>query len=136
MLETYQGIVYPWECDFFGHLNVRFYASKFDEATWQLKGHFGFTPAYFKSTQTGLFTVEQHTKYKKELRPGDLFAVKSELLSVDTKTVEYRHILMNVETDEITAEMTLTDVYVDMNTRKSQKFPATIYHTLIENMMK
>lgn len=135
MLETYKGVVYPWECDFFGHLNVRYYTSKFDEATWQLKGHFGFSPAYFKTSQTGLFTVEQHIKYKKELLPGDLFVMKSELLSVDSKTIQYRHVLINSETEEIAAEMTLTDVYVDMHSRKSKKFPLEIYNVLIAGML-
>lgn len=34
--ETYRGTVYPWQCDHMGHMNVMWYAGKFDEATWQL----------------------------------------------------------------------------------------------------
>lgn len=33
MLETYRGIAYQ---DHMEHMNVKWYAAKFDEATWQL----------------------------------------------------------------------------------------------------
>ena len=28
---TYRGVVYPWQCDHMGHMNVMWYAGKFDE---------------------------------------------------------------------------------------------------------
>ena len=31
---TYRGVVYPWDCDHMGHMNVMRYVGKFDEATW------------------------------------------------------------------------------------------------------
>jgi acyl-CoA thioesterase FadM len=34
-LLTYRGAVYPWHCDHVGHMNVKWYVGKFDEATWQ-----------------------------------------------------------------------------------------------------
>ncbi len=35
-IKTYQGTVYPWNCDHMGHMNVQFYVAKFDEAIWNL----------------------------------------------------------------------------------------------------
>ena len=35
-IETYRGVVYPWQMDHMGHMNVRFYSARFDEATWRL----------------------------------------------------------------------------------------------------
>ena len=40
-LVTYRGTVYPWQCDHNGHMNVMFYAGKFDEASWQLLSRLG-----------------------------------------------------------------------------------------------
>ena len=36
---TYRGTVYPWHCDHMSHMNVMWYVSKFDEATWQFFNH-------------------------------------------------------------------------------------------------
>ena len=33
---TYRGMVYPWQCDHMGHMNVMHYVGKFDEAAWNL----------------------------------------------------------------------------------------------------
>ena len=47
-IETFRGGVFPWEIDIMGHMNVRFYTAKFDEATVQMFGMLGLTIAYFK----------------------------------------------------------------------------------------
>jgi hypothetical protein len=36
LLITSRSIVYPWQCDHMGYMNVMWYTGKFDEATWQL----------------------------------------------------------------------------------------------------
>ena len=40
---TQRGTVYPWECDHMGHMNVRWYAAKFDDACWQLLANLALT---------------------------------------------------------------------------------------------
>tara|TARA_Y100000766_G_C18885569_1_gene595674 strand:- start:393 stop:545 length:153 start_codon:yes stop_codon:yes gene_type:complete len=47
VLETFRGGVFPWEIDIMGHMNVRYYTSKHDEATLQFFGALGLTVAYF-----------------------------------------------------------------------------------------
>ncbi len=40
-LVTYRGVVYPWHCNHVGHMKVKWYVGKFDEATRVLTGiHF------------------------------------------------------------------------------------------------
>ena len=41
---THRGVVYPWQCDQMGHMNVMWYVGKFDEATWQMFAQMGLTP--------------------------------------------------------------------------------------------
>ncbi|MGH9642004.1 MAG: thioesterase family protein [Terriglobales bacterium] len=45
---TARGVVYPWQCDHMGHMNVMWYTGKFDEASWHLFGHVGLTPSYLR----------------------------------------------------------------------------------------
>lgn len=34
--EVYRGVVFPWQCDHFGHMNVRWYAHHFDDGGFHL----------------------------------------------------------------------------------------------------
>ena len=43
---TFQGTVYPWQCDQLGHMNVMYYMGRFDEATWNFFFQFGLTSSY------------------------------------------------------------------------------------------
>jgi len=45
LLLTSRSVVYPWQCDHMGHMNVMWYTGEFDEATWPLLAHIGITPS-------------------------------------------------------------------------------------------
>lgn len=134
MIETYRGTIFPWECDFFDHVNVRHYVAKFDEATWQFMAHFGMSPTYFKDTKTGIFNVEHDIRYKKELFSGDLITIKSELLEVGQKYIKYRHVLIKTEINSVAAEMYVRAAHVDLNTRHSSNFPQAIYNRFLNSL--
>src|ERR1700677_2372038 len=74
---TYKGIVYPWQCDHMGHMNVMWYVGKFDEATWNMSGVFGITSAYMKRENKGMVALEQRILYKRELLAGTLVSVRT-----------------------------------------------------------
>ena len=50
---TYKGAVYPWQCDHIGHMNVMWYAGKFDEANWNFLATLRLTPTYFAEQHRG-----------------------------------------------------------------------------------
>ena len=41
-VETYRGIVYPWQCDAMGHLNTQHYVGIFDQTLLQLVAELGY----------------------------------------------------------------------------------------------
>jgi len=125
-LITARSVVYPWQCDHMGHMNVMWYTGKFDEATWQLMSHIGLTPSYLRTNHRGLAAVHQETSYKRELMPGDLILIRSGFLEFREKVVRFRHEMVNVETNEIAATTTLTGVHLNSESRKSCPFPAEI----------
>src|SRR5690349_12621889 len=122
-LETYRGTVYPWHCDFNGHMNVMHYVGKFDEATWHFLAHLGITPSYLKNENRGMVAVEQNFKYFEELNAGDLITVKTKLIEFKPKAIVFVHRMYNVETNNIVAEGRMVGVHIDMTLRKSVEFP-------------
>ena len=125
-LLTYRGVVYPWQCDHMGHMNVAFYVSKFDEATWQLFGTLGLTPTFLRETGRGMAAVEQWISYRKELFAGDSVSVHTVVLEVKGKVLRFAHEMRLQETGEAVATTTLTAVHLDTAARRGCAFPPDI----------
>ena len=120
---TYRGIVYPWHCDHMGHMNVMWYAGKFDEATWGLLHLIGATSAYLKKEGKGMVAAEQRIIYKKELLAGNLVTISSGIIEVGEKTIKFFHEMINEENHEIAAVTFLTGVHIDSQLRKACMMP-------------
>src|SRR5215831_14872897 len=95
---TYRGVVYPWQCDHMGHMNVMWYVGKFDEATWQLFAVLGMTPSFLREQQRGMAAVQQELSYQRELHAGDLITIASRVLEIREKVLRFAHEMRNLET--------------------------------------
>ena len=126
MIETYRGVVYPDQIDHMGHMNVRWYTAKFDEATWHLFSAVGITNRYIQDNQKGVAALEQHTKYKAEVVAGDLLVIKSKILEVTDKTLRFFHVMYNAETEKEVATSEFLGIHLDRLKRKSCVFPQNI----------
>src|SRR5260221_8903286 len=100
---TYRGTVYPWQCDHVGHMNIMWYAGKFDEANWNLFARLGLTPTYLRESDHGMAAVQQNMTYMRELLAADIVAVKSRLLEIRDKSIRFLHEMRNARTGEIAA---------------------------------
>jgi acyl-CoA thioester hydrolase len=122
-METYRGVVYPWQCDHMGHMNVMWYTGKFDEATWALFLTLGITPSYMRDRGRGMVAVEQTIAYRRELRAGDVVFVRSWILEVREKVLKFGHEMINAETGEVAATSELTGVHFDREARRACPMP-------------
>ena len=127
-LETYRGAIYPWHCDFIGHMNVMHYVGKFDQATWHFLAHLGITPSYLQNNNKGMVAVEQNLKYFEELIAGDLIYIKTQLIACKHKAIVFLHKMYNSETNILAAEGKMVGVHIDKQTRKSEPLPESIQH--------
>ena len=123
---TYRGTVYPWHCDHVGHMNIMWYAGKFDEANWNLFARIGLTPTCFRESGRGMAAFQQNIIYKRELLAGDIVEVKSIVLEVRDKSIRFRHEMRNAETGEVAAVCEITAVHMDREARKSTAFAGAI----------
>jgi len=119
----YRGAVYPWHCDHMGHMNVMWYAGKFDEASWALLATVGLTRSFLAGRGHGMAAVQQNIIYKRELRAGDIVSVRSGILDVQEKIIRIFHEMRNEETLEVSAFATITGVYMDIKKRRASPIP-------------
>jgi acyl-CoA thioester hydrolase len=125
-LMTYRGCVYPWQCDHVGHMNIMWYVGKFDEANWNLFAAVGITPSYMRRENRGMAAVQQNIAYQREALAGDVIEVKSRVLKLNNKSVQFVHQMMNAETTELLALCELTGVHLDRAARKAVAFPSDL----------
>ena len=123
---TYKGVIYPWQCDQMGHMNVMLYTGKFDEATWNLLAELGVTRSYLDDQQCGMAAVAQNTSYKQELLAGDVIEIYSQIFEVREKVICFQHEMRNLVTGQVAAVTELTAVHMDRQTRKSCPLPEPI----------
>lgn len=123
MIETYRGVVYPHQLDHMEHMNVQWYASKFDEATWHLFSVIGITSEYMQKQNRGMAALEQTTRYKSEVRSGELLVVKSKVIEIREKVIKFLHIMYNAESMQEVANTELVGVHIDRKIRKSCSLP-------------
>ena len=124
---TYRGVVYPWQCDHMGHMNVMWYVGKFDEATWQILSMLGLTPSFLRVQNRGMGAVQENITYKRELLPGEVVAVRSGVLEIREKVIRLFHEMRNDETGEVAATAEITAVHMDTVRRKSCPFPGQVF---------
>ena len=129
---TYRGIIYPWHCDHMGHMNVMWYASKFDEACWQLLGMLGLDRSRFAEHVTAMAAVEQHIQYKRELYPGDAVTIQSALLEVKDKSIHMLHKMVHDASGEVAATTVVVGVHIDARMRKAIRIPEDVRQRALE----
>lgn len=69
-VEVWSGGVNTWECDEMGHLNVRFWVAKAQEALGGLALALGMPQAFAPDAQATLVVREQHIRFLREAHAG------------------------------------------------------------------
>jgi acyl-CoA thioester hydrolase len=109
-----------------GHMNVMWYAGKFDEASWQLLAAAGLTRARLRKEGSNCAALEQHIQYKRELYAGDTITIRSAVIEIKDKVMRLMHEMRNDETGEVAAIVSLVGVYLDASTRKARPLPSDV----------
>lgn len=125
-IETHRGVVYPWQCDHMGHMNVTYYMAAFDAATWHLFAHLGITPDYMRSNERGMAAVEQTLHYLREVLPGDVVVVRSRPIEMKDKSLRFGHRMVDGVTGVEVATTELVAVHLDRRQRAACPFPQEI----------
>jgi len=123
---TYRGVIYPWQCDHMGHMNVMWYSSKFDEACWQLLSTLGLHTQRFAQDGSAMAAVEQHIQYKRELHAGDAVTIQSALLEVKNKSIHMLHKMIHDASGEVAATTVVVGVHIDAVIRKAISLPEDV----------
>ncbi len=122
-IETYRGVVYPFQCDHQGHLTTMHYVGMFDVAFWHQVSAMGFTRAYLEERRRGFADVKDTLEYKAEVRVGGLVVIESGLLRIGGKSLTAIHTMRDAETGQLAATSEKITVYFDLEARQADRLP-------------
>ena len=124
--ELHRGVCFPWHCDQWGHMNVRWYAHFFDDAIFHIWSRVGAGWKAMEALGVHTVTASTVTHFRKEVRAADLFVVEGGVARCGTRSVTYRQRMTHVETGEVLACQDVVEVFFDPETRASTPMPDSI----------
>jgi acyl-CoA thioester hydrolase len=117
------GRVVPAEwIDYNGHMMDGYYSVAFSEATEAFLDHVGLGAGYREQTGCGIYTVETHLCFEKDVRCGAALQYSSQLLAADAKRLHVFHRMASGDAQVATAEMMF--LHVDQATERVCPMPA------------
>ena len=124
MIETFRGVVYPWVCDFMGHMNTQFYCALFDGATLHFLAQIA-KRSELQAIDCGWVDMRQVIEYKHEVRSGELLVIRTQLTKIGNSSLTFLHELRDTEQDIQRATSEHVVACFSMAHRKSAPLPAT-----------
>ena len=123
-------VVHQWNCDHFGHLNVRHYAAAFDDAIFIFWGVIGNRPA-----EGGPFPVSAEVKigFRHEALAGTIATISASVTKVGTKSVGLRFDMVDRGDGRLLALCDVVEVFIDPATRESCAIPAVLREALTQD---
>ena len=121
--EVYRGVVFPWMCDHFGHMNVRWYAHHFDDGGFHLWTMAGVSQREMRDRGTHVVVAQTTIKYIRELKAGDLILIRSGFVKVGQKSVVHVAKMYNADSNVYSAWQETVEVFFDPEARKAAPMP-------------
>lgn len=114
----------PAWIDFNGHMNVGYYGIAFDLAADVLFDEvLGVGWEYIERCGQGSFVLQAHTHFLNELREGEAFSVRFQLIDHDHKRLHFFAEMVRDADGTVCATQELVSMNVDHATRRSIAFP-------------
>jgi len=133
--ETHRGIVQPWLCDQFGHMNVRWYAHFFDDAAFHIWSVLGIGLKTMEERGFHTVVARTTTDFVRELHAGTMILVRSGFVRVGGKSVTYGQRLFDADTGTLHATQEGIEVFFDPETRKAVPIPDDIRAVVERNLV-
>ena len=124
--ELYRGIVMPAHCDQYGHMNVRHYASFFDDAGWHILSRAGVSLSGLRSRGLGSVVATLTIDFHHEMTAGQLVLVKGTFTRVGVKSFDYEMRLYEADSMMHCATQKTVEVCFDTASRSAVPFPDDI----------
>ena len=124
--EISRNMVFPWHCDHYGHMNVRWYTHFFDDAAFLIWPTIGFNLREVLATGVHTVIARTTTEYHHEVRAGDPVLIVGGFTRIGTKSLTVATRMLDANTRELRASNEYVVVFFNAQTRRSAKIPEDV----------
>ncbi|ESW66240.1 acyl-CoA thioesterase [Mesorhizobium sp. C280B] len=122
-IDSFIGVAQPWMCDEFGHMNRRFYAAMFDDATLVV---LRFLDVDDRQDSLGWADVRTETDFRAEVSAGTILKIRSSVTKIGRSSVTIRHVMTNSSNGETAAVESCVSVRLNLQRRESSELGAAV----------
>ena len=134
--ELYRSIVMPAQCDLYGHMNVRHYASLFDDAGWHILSRAGISLTDLRERGLGSVVASLTIDFHHEMKAGILVLIQGSFTRVGVKSFSYEMRLYEADSMTHCATQKTVEVCFDTGKRASAEYPGDIHEKLAAMVRK
>ncbi|MGE6493172.1 thioesterase family protein [Cupriavidus metallidurans] len=116
--------------DEYGHMNAARYVEVFDREGFKLLEQLGVGLGYTEATRCGIYTVDIHVAYYRELLVGSPVVLRVRALQSDDKRLLCLMELSHATEGYVAATMEQLSVHVNLETRRAAPFPGALAEQL------
>lgn len=127
---TYIGTVIKNEIDDMDHMNVAYYAEKYNQATIEFLELFEFGKEYRSTKKFGSFILEHHIKYIAEVRLGEAVTIYTQIINSNRKLTHFIHFLVKDRNQELSSTCECVNIHINRKNSKSYQLPDNIYNNI------
>lgn len=121
--DLYRGIVLPQNCDHYGHMNVRYYASFFDDAGWHILNLAKIRLQELRDRHIGTVVATLTIDFIHEITVGSPLIIRGGLVKLGGKSFTHELRLYNADDETHCATQTSVEVCFDTEARKAMTLP-------------
>lgn len=118
-----RAIVLPRHCDHYGHMNVRYYASFFDDAGWHILNICGIQQQDLRARNIGTVVANISIDFHHEIKVSNPFLIRGGLQRLGSKSFTHVLQMLNADTGTLCATQTSVEVCFDTDARKAILLP-------------
>jgi acyl-CoA thioester hydrolase len=122
----HQAVIPESYLDGMGHMNVMWYTHLFSRAIDKLFTSLGLDREYFKANHAGTFALEQHVRFRVEVRCGQHVTIRARLLGRSAKRFHFMQFMFNDDAGVLSATVESIGTHVDLRARRSSPLPPHI----------
>lgn len=116
--------------DIMDHMNIHYYVKLFNAAALNFFNSFGFDEAYYNKTNNGVFALEQHIRYYKEVRLGERVQIYFRAIDRSDKVLHYMLFMIHEKDNSLAATTELISAHIDKVSRLTSPFSPEISQQL------
>lgn len=136
MQVLWRGNANAWECDELGHLNVRFYMAKAQEALAGLADHLGMHHAFAPDATATLIARDVTVRFLAEARPGAPLHICGGVTSHDAASLTVAMILYHAASDTPAATFEIRAEHCDAVTGRVFHWPQRSLRALDDSQVQ